>query len=113
LCLAEPDDCCEISPAERNRGGRTVRQSRSGREHARLLAGYRVNPEDALNLRTKIKELKGIAPLLREVGSSAASGEAGEAFDLGGNVAEWVEKKTARANCARQRRRTGGCETAR
>lgn len=56
-------------------------------------AGYSVNPEDALNLRAKIKELSGTAPLLREVGASRASGEAGDVFDLGGNVAEWVEKK--------------------
>jgi dipeptidyl aminopeptidase/acylaminoacyl peptidase len=56
-------------------------------------AGYSVNPEDALNLLAKIKELPGTAPLLREVGASHASGETGDVFDLGGNVAEWVEKK--------------------
>jgi dipeptidyl aminopeptidase/acylaminoacyl peptidase len=56
-------------------------------------AGYRVNPEDALNLRTKIKELPGSAPLLREVGVSRVSSDTVAVFDLGGNVAEWIEKK--------------------
>jgi dipeptidyl aminopeptidase/acylaminoacyl peptidase len=56
-------------------------------------AGYSVNPEDAASLQKKIKELVGVAPLLREVGSFHAADDDGDVFDLGGNVAEWVEKK--------------------
>jgi formylglycine-generating enzyme required for sulfatase activity len=56
-------------------------------------AGYSVNPEDAAALKAKIKGLKGTAPLLCEVGSFKGSGDDGDVFDLGGNVAEWVEKK--------------------
>jgi dipeptidyl aminopeptidase/acylaminoacyl peptidase len=55
-------------------------------------AGYAPNPEDAAKLRVKAKELKGTAPLLKEVGSFAGNGNEGEEpiYDLGGNVAEWV-----------------------
>jgi hypothetical protein len=52
-------------------------------------AGYAVNPDDALRLRDKLKELGGKAPLLKEVGSGKGTG-ADPVFDLGGNVAEWV-----------------------
>lgn len=52
-------------------------------------AGYRLNPEDAARLQSKIEDLKGEAPLLREVGSFKAAGEDESVFDLGGNVAEW------------------------
>ncbi len=55
-------------------------------------AGYALNPEDAAQLREKAKELKRIAPLLKEVGSFHGQGKEDEEpiFDLGGNVAEWV-----------------------
>jgi dipeptidyl aminopeptidase/acylaminoacyl peptidase len=53
-------------------------------------AGYAVNPDDAAKLLDEIAKLRGLAPLLREVGSGRAKGEV---FDLGGNVAEWVEGK--------------------
>jgi dipeptidyl aminopeptidase/acylaminoacyl peptidase len=54
-------------------------------------AGYAPNPEDAARLRAKAKDLEGVAPLLREVGSSGRGGSAG-VYDLGGNAAEWVER---------------------
>jgi formylglycine-generating enzyme required for sulfatase activity len=55
-------------------------------------AGYAPNPEDAALLREKAKELKGTAPLLKEVGSFRGQGKDDEEpiYDLGGNVAEWV-----------------------
>ncbi|MCX7974800.1 MAG: prolyl oligopeptidase family serine peptidase [Candidatus Aminicenantes bacterium] len=55
-------------------------------------AGYKINPDDALRLREKLKELGEGAPLLKEVGSFPGSGSEEEdfLFDLGGNVAEWV-----------------------
>jgi dienelactone hydrolase len=55
-------------------------------------AGYAPNPEDAVKLREKAKELGGTAPLLKEVGSFHGQGKDGEdpIYDLGGNVAEWV-----------------------
>ncbi|MGH9744527.1 MAG: prolyl oligopeptidase family serine peptidase [Candidatus Acidiferrales bacterium] len=55
-------------------------------------AGYALNPDDAQKLDDKLKELGAGAPLLREVGSFAGEGDAGEAlmFDLSGNVAEWI-----------------------
>ncbi len=55
-------------------------------------AGYAPNPEDAARLREKVKELKGDAPLLKEVGSFHGQGKDDEEpiYDLGGNVAEWV-----------------------
>jgi dipeptidyl aminopeptidase/acylaminoacyl peptidase len=56
-------------------------------------AGYAVNPDDAKQLQEKVKELGGKAPLLRAVGSFQGVGEEEMVFDLGGNVAEWVEKK--------------------
>jgi len=56
-------------------------------------AGYAVNPEDAKQLLANIKDLRGKAPLLREVGSFHGVGEEDMVFDLGGNVAEWVMAK--------------------
>lgn len=58
-------------------------------------AGYALNPDDALRLREKVKELPGSAPLLKPVGSFASEGAETEepVFDFGGNVAEWVETK--------------------
>jgi hypothetical protein len=57
-------------------------------------------------LREKVKELGGRAPLLREVGGARGDGEEDMVFDLGGNVAEWVEKKDGqgelRGGCADQ-----------
>jgi dipeptidyl aminopeptidase/acylaminoacyl peptidase len=55
-------------------------------------AGYAVNPEDAARLQKKLSELRGIAPLLKPVGSFPGQGKRDEEliFDLGGNVAEWV-----------------------
>jgi formylglycine-generating enzyme required for sulfatase activity len=55
-------------------------------------AGYAPNPEDTARLREKAKELKGPAPLLKEVGSFRGQGKEDEEpiYDLGGNVAEWV-----------------------
>jgi dipeptidyl aminopeptidase/acylaminoacyl peptidase/formylglycine-generating enzyme required for sulfatase activity len=55
-------------------------------------AGYTANPEDAMRLREKAKELKAAARLLKEVGSFRGQGKEDEEpiYDLGGNVAEWV-----------------------
>ncbi len=55
-------------------------------------AGYPPNPDDSARLRKKIAELGGGAPLLKPVGSFPGQGQEGQepAFDLGGNVAEWV-----------------------
>jgi dipeptidyl aminopeptidase/acylaminoacyl peptidase len=56
-------------------------------------AGYSVNPDDAAGLRSKLKELEGTAPLLKEAGSFPGRGEGELVFDLGGNVAEWAIDK--------------------
>ncbi|MBY0231121.1 MAG: prolyl oligopeptidase family serine peptidase [Gemmataceae bacterium] len=61
-------------------------------------AGYAPNPEDAAQLREKLREL-GEGGLLKEVGQGRATGEAG-VFDLGGNVAEWVEGGEPRGGSA-------------
>lgn len=66
--------------------------SHTGENTLDYWAGYSLNPEDARRLDAKIKLLPGSAPLLREVGSFSGQGEDGQelAFDLDGNVAEWV-----------------------
>jgi predicted peptidase len=56
-------------------------------------AGYAVNPDDAARLRSKIRELAGAAPLLKDVGSFKGTGTLELVFDLGGNVAEWTVAK--------------------
>jgi predicted esterase len=56
-------------------------------------AGYAVNPDDAVRLRAKVRELGDGAPLLKEVGCGKGSGPDEQVFDLGGNVAEWVVSK--------------------
>jgi dipeptidyl aminopeptidase/acylaminoacyl peptidase len=53
-------------------------------------AGYTLNPEDTRLLMTKIKEVKGFAPLLLPVDRSL-SREDEMVFGLGGNAAEWAE----------------------
>jgi formylglycine-generating enzyme required for sulfatase activity len=58
-------------------------------------AGYPVNPDDARQLREKLREL-GPAALLREVGSFGATGKEQLVFDLGGNVAEWTVSDTGK-----------------
>jgi len=65
---------------------------RDGENTLDYWAGYAPNPEDAAHLREKAKELKGSAPLLKEVGSFRGQGKDDEEpiYDLGGNVAEWV-----------------------
>ena len=60
-------------------------------------AGYRVNPDDAAVLREKIKEVGGVAPLLKEVGRFKGLGEDELVFDLGGNVAEWSVDKDGKS----------------
>jgi dipeptidyl aminopeptidase/acylaminoacyl peptidase len=66
--------------------------NREGENTLDYWAGYAPNPEDAAQLREKAKELKGPAPLLKEVGSFRGQGKNDEEpiYDLGGNVAEWV-----------------------
>lgn len=53
-------------------------------------AGYAVNPDDAERLQQTIKKLGDDAPLLKEVGSFKGIGAGEIVFDIGGNVAEWV-----------------------
>jgi hypothetical protein len=55
-------------------------------------AGYNPNPDDVAQLRKKLAELGGKAPLLKPVGTFAGLGKDDEEplYDLGGNVAEWV-----------------------
>jgi len=67
-------------------------ENRDGENTLDYWAGYAPNPEDAARLREKAKELKGTAPLLKEVGSFRGQGKDEEEpiYDLGGNVAEWV-----------------------
>jgi dipeptidyl aminopeptidase/acylaminoacyl peptidase len=67
-------------------------ESRSGENTLDFWAGYALNPDDAARLAAKVKELPGVAPLLREAGSFPGVGKEDEEliFDLGGNVAEWV-----------------------
>jgi hypothetical protein len=67
-------------------------KDRPGENTLDFWAGYAINPEDAQRLEDKIKQLAGIAPLLKEVGSFSGQGDENEVliFDLGGNVAEWA-----------------------
>jgi dipeptidyl aminopeptidase/acylaminoacyl peptidase len=67
-------------------------ENRDGENTLDYWAGYSPNPEDTVRLREKAKELKGNAPLLKEVGSFHGQGKDDEEpiYDLGGNVAEWV-----------------------
>lgn len=55
-------------------------------------AGYGLNPDDAERIESRVKELDGEAPLLKEVGTFPGAGKDEEelVFDLGGNVAEWA-----------------------
>jgi dipeptidyl aminopeptidase/acylaminoacyl peptidase len=71
---------------------RDLYANREGENTLDYWAGYAPNPEDAARLREKAKELKGTAPLLKEVGSFKGQGKDDEEpiYDLGGNVAEWV-----------------------
>jgi dipeptidyl aminopeptidase/acylaminoacyl peptidase/formylglycine-generating enzyme required for sulfatase activity len=66
--------------------------TREGENTLDYWAGYAPNPEDTARLREKAKELKGPAPLLKEVGSFHGQGQDEEEaiYDLGGNVAEWA-----------------------
>lgn len=65
---------------------------REGENTLDFWAGYAANPDDAMRLSERVKELHGTAPLLKPVGSFTGQGQEGEEliFDLGGNVAEWV-----------------------
>ncbi|HKV24563.1 MAG TPA: prolyl oligopeptidase family serine peptidase [Candidatus Acidoferrum sp.] len=67
-------------------------ENRSGENTLDYWAGYSPNPDDTSLLREKAKEIGGVAPLLKEVGSFPGQGKEGEEpiYDLGGNVAEWV-----------------------
>ncbi len=68
----------------------------SGENTLDAWAGYTVNPDDALRLRALTKKLPGPAALLKEVGSGRGTGQEELAFDLGGNVAEWVRGKNGK-----------------
>jgi dipeptidyl aminopeptidase/acylaminoacyl peptidase len=68
-------------------------KSTTGENTLDYWAGYAVNPDDAIRLRDKIKDLSGPAPLLKEVGSFKGTGGEEIVFDLGGNVAEWTIAK--------------------
>ena len=67
-------------------------EGRGGENTLDTWAGYALNPDDALRLEAKVKELGGPAALLKVVGSFKGQGgdEEEPIFDLGGNVAEWV-----------------------
>src|SRR5262249_39800935 len=71
---------------------KSLYEQREGENTLDYWAGYAPNPEDVAKLREKAKELKGTAPLLKEVGSFRGQGKDEEEpiYDLGGNVAEWV-----------------------
>jgi len=49
--------------------------NREGENTLDYWAGYALNPEDTARLREKAKELKGTAPLLKEVGSFRRPGQ--------------------------------------
>jgi dipeptidyl aminopeptidase/acylaminoacyl peptidase len=68
-------------------------KAESGENTLDYWAGYSVNPEDAMRLQAKLKELGDGAPLLKEVGSFNPIGKEEKIFDLGGNVAEWMITK--------------------
>ena len=76
---------------------RFTRRLRGAENTLDYWAGYAVNPDDAMRLEEKLKQLRGRAPLLKDVGSFKGAGTDEMVFDLGGNVAEWVVAKTARA----------------
>jgi dipeptidyl aminopeptidase/acylaminoacyl peptidase len=61
-------------------------------------AGYAVNPEDLARLQEETRALPGKAPLLKEVGGFPEAKEAKGIYDLGGNVAEWVEDAQGRGH---------------
>lgn len=63
---------------------------RAGENTLDAWAGYAVNPEDARALRGKLGEL-GEGALIKEVGLGRGTGDDALVFDLGGNVAEWVD----------------------
>lgn len=56
-------------------------------------AGYTVNPDDAARLQQQISALGSKESLLKEVGSFKGAAGDEPAFDLGGNVAEWIVAK--------------------
>jgi len=64
-------------------------------------AGYAPNPEDAARLLEKAAALGAAAPLLEAVGRHAPRGEGEDAYDLGGNAAEWATAPDGRgvASC--------------
>lgn len=73
---------------------KTLYATRTGENTLDFWAGYSVNPDDAQKLEALIA---GLPPddLLKPVGSFPGVAEPAEDFvyDLGGNVAEWVESK--------------------
>jgi formylglycine-generating enzyme required for sulfatase activity len=73
-------------------------ENREGENTLDYWAGYAPNPEDTARLREKAKELRGIAPLLKEVGSFRGQGKDDQEpiYDLGGDVAEWVLTREGR-----------------
>jgi dipeptidyl aminopeptidase/acylaminoacyl peptidase len=70
--------------------GRLYNVSSSSENTLDFWAGYAVNPEDAAKLTETIRELPGVAPLLKAVGTFKGVGGDELIFDLGGNVAEWA-----------------------
>ena len=65
---------------------------KDGENNLDYWAGYSPNPDDTKQLREKLKDLPGIAPLLKPVGTFTGEGKDNEEllFDTNGNVAEWV-----------------------
>jgi Sulfatase-modifying factor enzyme 1/Prolyl oligopeptidase family len=68
-------------------------EKKDGQNTLDFWAGYSPNPDDTIRLKSKMKELPGDAPLLKIVGTFPGDGKENEdlIFDLGGNVAEWVQ----------------------
>jgi dipeptidyl aminopeptidase/acylaminoacyl peptidase len=77
-------------PAEKEAAG--WYDKKDGENTLNYWAGYSPNPDDTNQLRQKVKELGGNAPLLKPVGNFPGQGQEDQdlVFDLGGNVAEWV-----------------------
>jgi dipeptidyl aminopeptidase/acylaminoacyl peptidase/formylglycine-generating enzyme required for sulfatase activity len=77
-------------PAEKEAAG--WYDKKDGENTLDYWAGYSPNPDDTNQLRQKVRELGGNAPLLKPVGNFPGQGQEDQdlVFDLGGNVAEWV-----------------------
>jgi len=74
-------------PDERKDGPYKDREA-EGEKPPRLLGGYALNPDDALEAAPRNQGAGGTAPLLREVGRFRRRAKDDSVFDLGGNAAD-------------------------